>query len=124
MNSNALLCLLAVTLTTNEVTIGTATIHGKEYAVVGLQVVTNKTLRAVATCNATASRLDYGVTSESWTNTHAGPFVGTNFVARPYNPWKNWPGVSRLDITNFVTTNVWVLSATNSFVGPDLFITR
>lgn len=59
---------LAITLTTNEVKIGTATIGRDTFDVVGLQVVTNRVI---------------SLHDESWTNTYAGPFIGTNLVKVP-----------------------------------------
>jgi hypothetical protein len=60
--------LLVVTLSTNEVKIGTATIGSDTFDVVGLQVVTNRVI---------------SLHDESWTNTYAGPFIGTNLVKAP-----------------------------------------
>jgi hypothetical protein len=65
MNITHIAALLTVTLTTNEVKLGTATIGTKTFDVVGLQAVTNRTVTAVG---------------ESWTNTYPGPFVATNLV--------------------------------------------
>ena len=60
--------LLVVTLSTNEVKIGTATIGSDTFDVVGLQVVTNRVI---------------ALHDESWTNTYPGPFIGTNLVKVP-----------------------------------------
>lgn len=60
--------MLVVTLATNEVKIGTATIGSDTFDVVGLQIVTNRVI---------------SLRDESWTNTHSGPFIGTNLVKAP-----------------------------------------
>ena len=60
--------MLVVTLATNEVKIGTATIGSDTFDVVGLQVVTNRVI---------------SIRDESWTNAYAGPFIGTNLVNAP-----------------------------------------
>lgn len=60
---------MVVTLSTNEVKIGTATIGYDTFDVVGLRVVTNRVI---------------SLHDESWTNTYAGPFIGTNLVKVPY----------------------------------------
>lgn len=60
--------LLVVTLATNEVKIGTATIGRDTFDVIGLQVVTNRVI---------------SLGDESWTNTYAGQFIGTNLVKVP-----------------------------------------
>lgn len=69
---------LAITLTTNEVKIGTATIGYDTFDVVALQVVTN---RVVELKGALLPPQDIG--RESWTNTYAGPFIRTNLVKVP-----------------------------------------
>lgn len=71
--------MLVVTLTTNEVKIGTATIGRDMFDVVGLQVVTNRVVTSKSIMH--PDRGDWsGFRQESWTNSYPGPFVGTNLV--------------------------------------------
>ena len=67
--------MLVVTLSTNEVKIGTATIGSDTFDVVGLQVATNVAVRTYEHGDA--------ISSFSFTNTYAGPFIGTNLVKVP-----------------------------------------
>jgi len=62
--------ILSVTVTTNEVPLGKATIGIHSFDVVGLQLITN---RVISTCGESWTR-------ESWTNKYPGPFIGTNLV--------------------------------------------
>lgn len=77
--------MLVVTLSTNEVKIGTATIGHDAFDVVGLQVVTNRVI---------------SLRDESWTNTYSGPFIGTNLVKAP--------------APVFWSTNIWMLPLISS----------
>ena len=82
--------LLVVTLSTNEVKIGTATIGYDTFDVVGLQVVTNRVI---------------ALHDESWTNTYAGPFIGTNLVKTA--PVTNWVATNGILFQPLYPTNGW-----------------
>ena len=82
MNTIYITAILTITLTTNEVKLGTATIGPKMFDVVGLQLTTNRIVTAVG---------------ESWTNTYPGPFVATNLVPSKEIVW--------MIGTNIVMTN-------------------
>lgn len=83
--------LLFVTLSTNEVKIGTATIGYDTFDVVGLQVVTNRSIK---------------LADESWTNTYAGPFIATNLVKTATAT--NWVATNGVIIQPLYPTNVWM----------------
>ena len=83
--------LLVVTLSTNEVKIGTATIGSDTFDVVGLQVVTNRVI---------------SLHDESWTNTYAGPFIGTNLVKAPVPVIYGTNVFRSLIVTNWIGT--WI----------------
>ena len=85
--------LLVVTLSTNEVKIGTATIGSDTFDVVGLQVVTNRVI---------------ALHDESWTNSYPGPFIGTNLVKMaPATNWTASVGTNGILFQPFYPTNVW-----------------
>lgn len=80
MNPIFITAVLTVTLTTNEVKLGTAIIGPKTFDVVGLQVVTNRIVqRSTVSLNVPIQDAT-PLLGESWTNTYPGPFVATNLV--------------------------------------------
>lgn len=81
MNPIYITALLTVTLTTNEVKLGTADIGQRMFDVVGLQVVTNRIVQQTYTLDAAP------MLGESWTNTYPGPFVATNLVPAKETGW-------------------------------------
>ena len=104
--------LLVVTLTTNEVKIGTATIGSDTFDVVGLQVVTNRVVTSKSIMHPDSG--DWSCfRQESWTNSYPGPFIGTNLVksASPVllgtNVWgTNFIFGNTIEWRNASTTNV------------------
>lgn len=82
--------LLVVTLSTNEVKIGTATIGYDTFDVIGLQVVTNRVI---------------ALHDESWTNSYPGPFIGTNLVKMA--PATNWTATNGILFQPIYPTNSW-----------------
>lgn len=99
MNTIYITTILTITLTTNEVKLGMATIGPKMFDVVGLQLTTNRIVTAVG---------------ESWTNTYPGPFVATNLVPIPEaSGWiptnTNFIWWNDIKLTNFISsTNVYL----------------
>lgn len=113
MNPIYITALLTSTLTTNEVKLGTATIGPKTFDVVGLQIVTNKTVTMldsrpfVAGWDLPPPR----ATGDFWTNTYPGPFIATNLVERP--PVTNWAATNWIYWGDIVLTNL--ITSTNIF---------
>jgi len=96
--------ILSIILTTNEVKIGTATINGQQFELVGLQVVTNRIVRNTSPLTGPISWSG----DEYWTNQSLGPIVATNFVPRKgitistdaTNVYAPWIQMKDLVITN------------------------
>lgn len=111
MNTIYITALLTITLTTNEVKLGTATIGPKMFDVIGLQIVTNKTVTMldarpfVAGWDLPPPR----PTGDYWTNTYPGPFVATNLVSIPEESgWilsnTNFIQWENIRLTNWITS--------------------
>jgi hypothetical protein len=113
MNPIYIIALLTVTLTTNEVKLGTADIGTKTFDVVGLQMVTNRIVQQTKANLNVPHLSDPGsiTLGESWTNTYPGPFIATNLVERP--PSTNWFATNSIGWIDLIITNL--ITPTNIF---------
>lgn len=117
MNAIYITAILTVTLTTNEVKLGTATIGPKTFDVVGLQVMTNRVVKMKSLDGKwkfSLAEMEIFVDgNSSWTNTYPGPFIATNLVPAPEaSGWilsnTNFIQWGDIRLTNFITsTNIY-----------------